>query len=64
MYYTSTSCYRAQKRIWHGLWVFILLMYAPLVHTCLSLLHCPSIPPTQGGDAKPVSHTMHGHLCT
>jgi hypothetical protein len=44
---------RAQKRIWHGVWAFILLLYAPLVHTCLSLLHCPSIPPAQGGEVKP-----------
>ena len=49
---------RAQKRIWHGLWAFILLMYAPLVYTCLSLFHCPTLPPTQGGDTELVSYTI------
>ena len=50
---------RAQKRIWHGVWAFVLLLYTPLVHTCLSLLHCPSMPPVQGGEPTPVStHTQ------
>ena len=50
--------YRARKRIWHGIWALVLLMYAPLVHTCISLLHCPAVPGASDEDEDRVSFDL------
>ena len=36
-----------RKNVWHAVYSLILLLYAPLVHTCASLLHCPETPGDQ-----------------
>ena len=41
--------------MWHGIWALILLLYAPLVFTCTSLLHCPEIPSVSGEEEAYVS---------
>lgn len=39
---------RTRKYIWHGMWSLVLLLYAPLMHTCATLLHCPYLPIGRG----------------
>ena len=54
------SIYRARKKIWHGVWTLVLLLYSPLVYTCVMLLKCPRIPDTEGKNNVAVSYnTFH-----
>eukprot|EP00731_Ephydatia_muelleri_P037369 Em0452g4a len=32
------------RKTWHGILTLILLLYPSLVHNCMSLLHCPTLP--------------------
>jgi len=41
---------RTRKYIWHGMWSLVLLLYAPLMHMCISLLHCPYLPGAGGAE--------------
>ena len=40
--------YRAKIRMWYGVWAIFQLLYIPLVHTCITLLHCPALPNANG----------------
>lgn len=35
---------RSPRDTWHGVWWLILLLYTPIVHTSVTILHCPSFP--------------------
>ena len=46
--------------MWHGVWTLVLLLYSPLVYTCVMLLKCPRIPDTDGKNNVAVSYnTFH-----
>ena len=34
--------------MWHGVWALVQVTYAPLVYTCVMLLHCPRLPNNEG----------------
>ena len=44
-----------RKYVWHGVWSLILLLYAPLLFTCTSLLHCAETPSVRGEEEANVS---------
>ncbi len=48
-----------REYVWHAVWSLILLLYVPLVHTCLSLLHCPYTPNIHDGDEEAVSISVY-----
>ena len=41
--------------MWQGVWALVLLLYAPLVHTCVMLLKCPMIADNDGDNYVGVS---------
>ena len=66
MLYTVIFSSRARdgrKYVWHGIWSLILLLYAPLVFTCTSLLHCPETPSVRGEEEADVSARECENAC-
>ncbi len=70
-YQISTDFFPTRSRdgreyVWHGVWSLVLLLYAPLVHTCLNLLQCPFTPSADGEEEALVSpsHDVLCHECT
>ncbi len=58
---SSSFTHKARKRIWHGVWTLVLLLYAPLAYTCSALIHCPSIP-GNGQDEEYVSGLLSVYI--
>eukprot|EP00731_Ephydatia_muelleri_P010290 Em0005g876a len=55
------------RSMWHGILTLIILLYPSLVHNCMSLLHCPTLPDnvtSQGSMVIPIyllTFTMTAH---
>ncbi len=44
----SHSGRSGRRHVWRALWFFLLLFYAPLLHTCAAILKCPILHSTTG----------------
>lgn len=54
--YRQNFFHRGSRKIYRGLWSLILVTYAPLCYTCMTLLHCPILADVNGEDDVMVRH--------
>lgn len=55
--YRQNFFHRGSRKIYRGLWSLILVTYAPLCYTCMTLLHCPILADVNGEDDVMVRHS-------